>query len=461
MSILSDRYASPEMKKIWSRELRYISERKLWLSVLRIQNELGMHVPEGAIKAYESCLSEIDLEAIDARELATGHDVKARIEEFNSLAGYELIHIGMTSRDLTENVEILQIRSSLSLIINKSKTLLWALGERASMHASDPIVARTHNVPAQLTTIGKKIATWAEELKFAIDNLEHFMTRLPFKGIHGAVGTNLDLINLLPGNHQEFEEKLNRELGFGTHLYAPAQIYPRSIDFELVSSLFQVAASPSNLATNIRLMSGLGLVSEGLQKGKTGSSAMPHKVNPRLSERLNSLTAILRGHVTMVASISGDQWNEGDVSCSALRRIVLPDSFFTIDGILDTANFLVNQIVFDQVRINDEIEEVLPEITSSILLMRAVKRGVGREVAHDLLKKHAGVAKADPSKKFFDLVLADSSLPIDSSDIKEITKNILFLVGNAPHQAKSFADFIRRELKDSTNIIGYPPQSIR
>lgn len=460
MNVLSDRYASPEMNEIWSRTSKYRLERNLWVKVLKIQSKLGVEIPQQAIDAYEECQDRIDLVAIDAREIATGHDVKARIDEFNSLAGFEHIHLGMTSRDLTENVELLQIRSALHLIEKKAKTLLWILGVKASTFASIPIVARTHNVPAQLTTVGKKFASWAEELKFALDNLGNFLNRLPFKGVHGAVGTNLDLIRLLNEGEIQFQGELSKELDFNDSLVAPTQIYPRSIDFELVSSLFQLIAAPSNIALNIRLLSGLGHASEGLTEGKTGSSAMPHKVNPRLSERINSLTSIARGHIAMISSISGDQWNEGDVSCSALRRVVLPDSFFAVDGILDTAIHLIEQIAIDKESIEAEIHEVLPEIVSSTLLMQSVKKGVGRETAHKHLKEHTQRARVT-GESFFELVLNDPTLSLESSDIERVTRDLLSLAGDAPRQAQRMAESIEEYLKAEIEIHSYRPGLIR
>jgi adenylosuccinate lyase len=461
MTVIANRYASDAMKEIWSLKNKYTLERKVWLKVLRIQKQLGIHVPQGALESYESCLENIDLESIDSRELVTGHDVKARIEEYNSLAGYECIHLGMTSRDLTETVELIQIQRSLELVIRKAKTLLWVLGQSASKFAASPIVARTHNVPAQLTTLGKKFATWAEELMISIENSENLLARLPARGIRGATGTNLDLIQLLDSNIDEFETRLVKELDLEILLHAPTQIYPRSIDFEVVATIFQLAAAPSNLALNIRLMSGHGFVSEGLAKGKTGSSAMPHKVNPRLSERINSLTSILRGHVAMVASISGDQWNEGDVSCSALRRVALPDSFAAIDGILDTAIYLVENLSINQSLIEKEITDLLPEIASSTILMLAVKSGAGRESAHQRIKELAREAREDSTKDFLDLIIGDPELCVGSAQIKGIFENVISLAGKAPQQAEKVAELIRSKLKEEVEITTYRPGNIR
>jgi len=449
------------MLDIWSRERKIVMERELWIAVMKLQAELGLSISKAIISDYEKVIEQIDLNSIDEREIALGHDVKARIEEFNSLAGHEQIHLGMTSRDLTENVEILQISKALELIIFKSRVLLFKLAEKIDLYAETLIVARTHNVPAQLTTLGKKFATWAEELSLALENMEELLKRLPLRGIHGAVGTNLDLRELLESNVDKFNVLFMEKFGFSKTYKAPSQIYPRSLDFEVIAALFQLAAAPSSIAINIRLMSGMGIATEGLPAGKTGSSAMPHKVNPRLSERVNSLTSILRGHLTMMADISGSQWNEGDVSCSALRRVALPDAFFATDAILETLIQLIDQISIDEENIKVEIEQLIPELVSSLILMIAVKKGIGREVAHRRVKEHSLASKGEGSAKFFELVKNDELLNLKAEEIDNLRNDLIQLAGDAIAQARELAKVIKTQLKDRAELLDFLPTIIR
>jgi adenylosuccinate lyase len=459
MSLVGERYASYEMREIWSRKKKIIMERKLWIAVMKIQAEFGVEISKATISDYERVLLDIKLGSIDSRELELGHDVKARIEEFNALAGHEQIHLGMTSRDLTENVELIQIKLAIELIAMKARVLLLKLADKSETLANTLIVARTHNVPAQLTTLGKKFANWAEELEIAELNLENLLFRIPIRGIHGAVGTNLDLKELIGRNVEKFNEILIKELGFERVLNAPAQIYPRSIDFEVVASLFQLVASPNSMATNIRLMSGLEIASEGLPKGKTGSSAMPHKINPRLSERLNSLATILKGHLTMIADISGTQWNEGDVSCSAVRRVALPDAFYVTDAILEIAIYLLDQIEFNDDELKREIEVHTQEVCSSSVLMLAVKQGVGRELAHNAIKEHAIASKSGAD--FFELVLGDPSLAIGKGDIDKLKGDLKLLAGDAPAQARMVAFIIKERLAKKIDLANFHPSTLR
>ena len=338
-NVLAGRYASAPLAQLWSPEQKIVLERRLWLAVLRAQKELGVDVPSGAIEAYDAVVDKVDLTSINARERVTRHDVKARIEEFSALAGHEQIHKGMTSRDLTENVEQLQVRASMELIRDRMVAAIAHLGRRAAEYAERVIVGRSHNVAAQATTLGKRFASAGEELLLALERVEELLERYPLRGIKGPMGTAQDQLDLLDGDLDklaQLEQYVARHLGFSRVLESVGQVYPRSLDLDVVAALVQAAAGPSSLAITIRLMAGHELVTEGFAPGQVGSSAMPHKMNTRSCERINGLMTVLRGHLTMAASLAGDQWNEGDVSCSVVRRVVLPDAFFATDGVFQT-----------------------------------------------------------------------------------------------------------------------------
>jgi len=439
VSILGERYASIEMHKIWSREFKVKAERNLWLAVLETQISLGLQVDIEILKDYKNVVDLIDLKSIDSRELATKHDVKARIDEFNSLAGHEAIHIGMTSRDLTENVETFQMVSSINLVRLKVAALLYHLAKLAQDHIEVPIVARTHNVPAQLTTLGRRFAIWIEELLFALQHLQDLLDRLPIKGIKGPIGTSQDLSDLFGDSSSRIEKSVAALLALDEVLEAPSQIYPRSIDYEIVTTLVQLSASPSNIATNVRIMSGYGLVSEGFEESQIGSSAMPHKVNPRLSERVNSLTSVLKGNAVMVQELVGNQWNEGDVSCSVVRRVALSDSFYAIDAILDTTIRIVRGLVIDHQEIKSEVDKNLPFLTTTRLMSLILESGKGREEAYSVVKKHVISARENLKRSgfnnFYDLIQADKSLGIEEATLSNL-RNPQNLIGRAKEQTE-------------------------
>ncbi len=380
------------MAQRWSPTTKVVLERQLWLAVLRAQRELGVDVPAEAIEAYEKVVEVVDLDSIEARERVTRHDVKARIEEFSALAGYEHIHKGMTSRDLTENVEQLQIRSSLQLVRDRMVTALARLAELAAADAELVMVGRSHNVAAQATTLGKRFANAGQELLVAYQRLDQLIERYPLRGIKGPVGTQQDQLDLLDGDLErldQLEAAVARHLGFDHVLANVGQVYPRSLDLDVVSALVQAAAAPSSLALTIRLMAGQELATEGFVEGQVGSSAMPHKMNTRSCERINGLELVLRGHLTMVAGLAGDQWNEGDVSCSVVRRVALPDAFFATDGLFETFLSVLGEFGAYPAVIERELERYLPFLATTKVLMAAVRAGVGREQAHEAIKEHA------------------------------------------------------------------------
>src|SRR6185437_4169734 len=266
----------PELVELWSPEEKIRLERRLWLAVLEAQRDLGVAVPDGVIEDYRRVVDRVDLASIEARERITRHDVKARIEEFSALAGHEHVHKGMTSRDLTENVEQLQVRSSLELVRDRA-----------------------------------------------------------------------------------------------------------------VAALVQLAAGPSSFATTVRLMAGQELVTEGFRAGQVGSSAMPHKMNTRSCERVGGLAVVLRGFLSMVGELAGDQWNEGDVSCSVVRRVALPGAFFALDGLFQTMLTVLDEFGAYPAVISRELDRYLPFLATTKVLVAALRKGVGREVAHEAIKEHS------------------------------------------------------------------------
>ncbi len=423
--MLADRYASAEMTAIWSPEAKVVAERRLWLAVLRAQMELGAELaqqvlPSTVLSDYERVLDDVDLGSIAARERVLRHDVKARIEEFNALAGHEHVHKGMTSRDLTENVEQLQIRRSLELVFSHGVAVVARLAERAVSYRDLVMAGRSHNVAAQATTLGKRFASAAQETLLALTRLRGLIDRYPLRGIKGPMGTAQDMLDLLGGDSAklaELERLIAEFLGFSTVLTSVGQVYPRSLDHDVVSALVQFGAGPSSLAHTIRLMAGHDLVTEGFAPGQVGSSAMPHKMNTRSCERINGLQVVLRGYASMAAELAGAQWNEGDVFCSVVRRVALPDSFFAVDGQIETFLTVLDEFGAYPAVIQRELDRYLPFLATTKLLIAAVRAGMGREAAHEVIREHAVAAAlamregAEPD--LLGRLAADPRLPLD------------------------------------------------
>jgi adenylosuccinate lyase len=445
-NVLAARYATPEMVEVWSPRNKVVLERRLWLAVLQAQSDLGVAVPDGVVEAYAAVVEDVDLDSIAARERITRHDVKARIEEFCALAGHEHIHKGMTSRDLTENVEQLQIRMGLELVRGRCVATLARLAELAEQHATTVMAGRSHNVPAQATTLGKRFANAGEELLQGTARLQALLDNQPLRGIKGPVGTQQDMLDLLGSTDQvdALEARVAAHLGLPATLTNVGQVYPRSLDLDVVATLVGVASGPANLARTIRLMAGQELVTEGFKAGQVGSSAMPHKMNARSCERVNGFVAILRGHLAMVGALVGDQWNEGDVSCSVVRRVALPDAFFAIDGLFATFLTVLDEFGAYPAVIARELERYLPFLATTKVLMACVKAGAGREEAHEAIKEHAvGVALGMRQEGRVDNDLLarladDARVPLDADALAALVGDPLGFVGNAPAQVAAF-----------------------
>ena len=455
------------MRLIFSPEAKIIAERRLWIAVMRAQSGLGHTISSDVITAYEQVITRVDLASIDAREQHSRHDVKARIEEFNALAGHEAIHAGMTSRDLTENIEAFQIRNGLELVSKKVITLLARLAQKATEFADQPIAGRSHNMPAQITTLGKRFASAAQELLFAYERLSALQARYPMRGIKGPVGTAADSIDLLGSTqaHARLESEIATELGFKEVLDSTGQVYPRSFDYDVVTTLVQLASAPSSLATSIRLMAGAELVTEGFKDGQVGSSAMPHKMNTRSCERINGLAVVLRGFSSMVGELAGDQWNEGDVSCSVVRRVALPDSFFAIDGLLETMLTVLDEFGVFPAVIAAELERYLPFLATTKILMAAVKAGVGRELAHEVIKEHSVKAalqmREGKGNTLLDDLASDARLPLNRAALDSLISTPLEFTGDARQQVARVVNRIDAITSAHPAAVQYKPGSIR
>jgi adenylosuccinate lyase len=467
-NVLAARYASPELVRLWSPEHKVVLERQLWLAVLKAQADLGVEIPGGVVEAYERVIDQVDLESIAARERVTRHDVKARIEEFNALAGHEHVHKGMTSRDLTENVEQLQLLRSLELVRTRVATVLARLAALAVEHSGLVMAGRSHNVAAQATTLGKRFATAADELLVAFDRLDNLIGRYPLRGIKGPVGTAQDMLDLLGDEStlDELEDRVMQHLGFAQRFVSVGQVYPRSLDFDVLSTVVQLAAAPSSLAKTIRLMAGHELVTEGFKPGQVGSSAMPHKMNTRSCERVNGLAVVLRGYLSMIGELAGDQWNEGDVSDSVVRRVALPDAFFALDGLLETFLTVLAEFGAFPAVVERELDRYLPFLTTTKVLMAAVRAGVGRETAHEAIKENAVAVALEMRERglaennLLDRLAADSRIPLDRGELDKLLADRISFTGVAGRQVDEVAKRVEGVLERFPDASGYVPQPI-
>jgi adenylosuccinate lyase len=401
---MDTRYESAEIKEIWSDQGRNLTERMLWVEVMRAQREMGVDIPEDVIDMYSDlAVSQAELEpdsaealgeAYDIAELEreTKHDLYARLRWFNDAVGADHAHRGLTSSDITENTQQVQIVASAELLMQHAEQVMRRLHDLVRDTASVPIVARTHGRPAQLTTIGKRVTDWMQELVVAMSGLQSAVEQYMLRGVKGAVGTRADMARTLPPSEGDkpLTERLDAQVsrlvaGSAGAMASTGQCYPRSADLQIIAGSLQLAAACATIATAVRLMSTLGLVAEN-PLAHVGSSAMPHKSNPRYSERICSLQVVARGYAGMLQELAGFQWLEGDVSTSAARRIALPGLFHTVDSMLANIAWVLDHMRFDLDAIKDERDLWMPEMASGAVLALLVGGGMPRTEAHEALR---------------------------------------------------------------------------
>lgn len=468
-NVLADRYASIPTLNVFAPMGRAVVERGLWLAVMKAQAEQGLDIPSAAIEAYERTLNTIDLDWIRQREIEIRHDEKAKIEAYNRDAGYEYSHIGLTSRDHSDNVDLILNRAGLMVIRDHSVATAARMAEHAVEYSGIVYADRTHLAPAQPSLVGKNFSNFGEEFLMGFGNVEQMIDRYPFRGLKGAIGTQTDQLQLFDGDAEKvdmIEQRLLEFSGFNRLMNSVGQIYPRSLDFQLVSHLYQLVCGVANLANTSRMMAGLDEFTEGFKEGQVGSSAMPHKKNMRTSERIKSLKAVLAGHVTMASMISGEQLYSGDVSDSAARRVFLPDAFFATDGVLEASLTVMQECGVYPAVIQNELNRYLPFLTTTRLLMLSVQNGIGRETAHEVIKKHSvdvannRNATGSMENDLLDRLAQDSRLGLTKVQMGEAISKPVDFVGNAGRQIKRFAETVSIVVAKYPEAASYEPEEI-
>jgi adenylosuccinate lyase len=463
-NVLAERYATPETLALWSRQNMVGLGRDFWLAVLREQRDqepdpAKRSTMDIALRAYSDVRGQIDLDSITARELRLQHDQAAEIEEFNELAGFGMIHQKMTSRDRTDNIEQILILKTVQLFRDRGVAILRRLDERAREFAVLDMCGRSHFTPGTTTTLGKRFANIAQEFLLRFEHLEDFIHRFSYRGIKGPMGTQADqVIN----EYGLFLDVVGSRHSHRT-LQAVGQVYPRSIDFETVALLVELAAPLANFAKMVRLMSGLDQMHEGFGENQVGSSAMPHKINARTCERIGGLLGVLKGHLAMVEHLLGDQWLEGDVSDSVVRRVVFPDALFALDGIYEATMTVLDQMqVFPKV-IEAELHRYQPFMATTALLRAAIDKGMSRSSAHERIRRHAVRAvhemRKGRSNQFVKMLADDKEFPFDVAEIQNIVNRIDH--GQAEQQINAISSRIAQITSRYAKEANYVPRPIR
>jgi adenylosuccinate lyase len=445
VSPLVERNASKEMAELFGAQKKFGTWRRLWLELAKAQKKLGLDINMSQINEMARHLDDIDFKKAAAYEKKFRHDCFAHIHTFADAApkAAPIIHLGATSCDITDNADLIVIRDALQITAGKLATVVNLLARFAKKYRSLPTLGFTHYQPAQLTTVGKRATLWCYEFALDLNEVEHRLDTLPFRGIKGTTGTQASFLALFDGNHNKVE-RLDKmaaaAFGFKEICAVTGQTYQRKIDTLVVNTLASIAQSAHKFCNDIRLLSNLKEIEEPFEKSQVGSSAMAYKRNPMRCERVTALARFILSLATSPAMTASQQWLERTLDDSANRRIVIPEAFLAVDGILEIlTNILDGLVVYPKV-IASHVAAELPFMATENILMAAVKAGGNRQKLHERIRIHSHAA-AEQVKKFGKSNDLIERLKNDSAFAKVDFKKVLNpndYIGRAPQQVDEF-----------------------
>jgi len=458
---LVERYASAEMSRIFSDAFRFGAWRRLWLALAESQAELGIEIPAAALSAMRENLDTIDLKRAAEFERRLRHDVMAHVHHFGEVApaAKPFIHLGATSAYVTDNAELLQHRLALQLVRRRLVAVVAALADFALRHRALAALGYTHFQTAQPTTVGKRATLWIQDLLLDLEDLDHRLATLRFRGVRGTTGTEASFLELFDGDHAKVDA-LNglvaRRMGFDRLYGVTGQTYTRKSDYAYLAMLAGIATSASKFAHDLRLLQHLKEVEEPFETEQIGSSAMPYKRNPMRAERI---TALAR-HVIVLsldpAFTAATQWLERTLDDSANRRIAIPEAYLAVDAILILYHNIANGFVVHPAVIRRHLLEELPFLATEAILVRAVRRGGDRQELHERLRRHAMAAQArvkdeGQANDLIDRIAGDAAFQLTRDELATLLDPARH-VGRAPEQVDAFLREHVQPVLDSTTL---------
>jgi adenylosuccinate lyase len=446
---LTDRYASPEMSRIFSPAFKFGTWRRLWLALAEAEQELGLPIPDEAIAALRAHLDDVDVKRAAELERELRHDVMAHVHHLGEQApeARAIIHLGATSAYVGDNTDLIQHREALKLVARRLAGAVAALVEFAREHRALPTLGFTHFQPAQPTTVGKRATLWIQDLLLDLEEIEFRLETLRFRGVRGTTGTQASFLDLFEGDGEKVE-RLNRrvaeKMGFARVYGVTGQTYTRKTDYACLSTLSGVAQSASKFAHDVRLLSHLKEVEEPFEEHQIGSSAMAYKRNPMRSERINALA---RHAITLVmdpAFTAATQWFERTLDDSANKRIAVPEAYLSVDAILLILHNVASGMVVYPEMIRRHLMEELPFMATENLMMRAAKRGGDRQELHERVRRHSIAAGREVKahgrpNDLLDRIAADPAFGVTRAELEEDLRPELY-VGRAPEQVDEFME---------------------
>ena len=444
-SPLVERNASPEMAALFGAQKKFSTWRRLWLELARAQKKLGLDIKKNQIDQMARHVDDINFDRAARYEKQLRHDVMAHIRTFGDVApkAAPIIHLGATSCFVGDNTDLIILRDAMQLTLGKLASVIDLLGTFAEKYRAMPALGFTHYQPAQLTTVGKRATLWCQEFALDLHELEHRIETLPFRGVKGTTGTQASYLALFDGKHtkvKQLDKEVAAAFGFKKLCPVTGQTYPRKIDTLAINVLASIAQSAHKVCNDIRLLANLKEMEEPFEKSQVGSSAMAYKRNPMRSERVTALSRLVLSLATSPAMTAAEQWFERTLDDSANRRVVLPEAFLAVDGILQILiNVFDGLVVYPKV-IEARVEAELPFMATENILMAAVKAGGDRQELHEKIRLHSQAAAAQVKKfgKPNDLIgRLRADVAFTKIDFEKVLDPAAY-VGRAPQQVDEF-----------------------
>ena len=476
-SPLSTRNASPAMQAIWSPRRKFTTWRRLWAALARAEHELGLPVTLEQVEELDAHLDDIDFDAAADYERRLRHDVMAHVHALGDVAptARPIIHLGATSQFVNDNAELLQLRDALTLIARKLAAAVIRLGEFARQYRDLPTLGFTHYQPAQPTTVGKRATLWAQDLAIALDEIEHRLGTLRFRGVKGTTGTQASFLKLFRDAGRdddqahrkvdELDRRVTRLMGWDPdrRFSVTGQTYPRLVDALIASSLAAAAAGCQKFATDLRLLANRKELEEPFEAEQIGSSAMPYKRNPMRCERICGLSRFVIGQTAIPYTTAAEQWMERTLDDSSCRRLTLPEPFLALDGVLDLTVDVASGIVVYEKTVAANLRAELPFMASEDLLMAAVRRGADRQAAHEAIRRHSqeAAARVKGEGEANDLLERLADEPMFAGLDLSASLDPGSFVGRAPQQVEAFLSEVVEPIRERYPDAGEYQASLR
>lgn len=448
-SPLIARYASQEMSHLFSPQFKFSTWRKLWVALAEAQAELGLPISLEQIEELKSHIDDINFTSANHYEEQINHDVMAHIHAYGDQCpkAKPIIHLGATSCFVTDNTDLLQMREGLKILINRLKKAIEQMARFAQKHANQACLGFTHFQPAQLTTLGKRVCLWIQDLIMDLKELTYRLETLSFLGIKGATGTQASFLALFHGDHQkvkELDQKVAAKMGFERLFLISGQTYTRKQDILVLQALAGVGASAHKIGTDLRLLAHLKEVEEPFTEKQVGSSAMPYKRNPIHSERMCGIARFLISIMENPYYTAATQWLERSLDDSANRRLSIPEAFLSCDAILEILTHLTSRLVVYPQVMDRHIHAELPFIAAENILMAGVKKGMDRQILHEKIRDHSHAASfrvkmQGAENDLLERIAEDWTIPLSLEELKGIL-NIHAFIGRAAEQTEEFLE---------------------